>query len=255
MLLCFDIGNTNTVIGCFEGEVLKAEIRISSSRERTSDEYSSLVLTLLNQKVQILPESVSAAIISSVVPPLTPVFSSLIEELFKVTPLIVGSGIKTGISIRVAEPASVGADRIVNALAARELFGSPALVVDFGTATSFDYVSSKGEYEGGAIAPGIQLSLDALARNTAKLPRIEIAWPKTIVGKNTISAMQSGTVVGYLCMVDGLIERFEKEVGPIKHVIATGGLGRLFTDHSARIDSYEAHLTLQGLRLIAALNQ
>jgi type III pantothenate kinase len=255
MLLCFDIGNTNTVIGCFQDDVLKAEIRISSSRERTSDEYSSLVLTLLNQKVQILPESVSAAIVSSVVPPLTPVFTSLIEELFKVTPLIVGSGIKTGISIRVAEPTSVGADRIVNALAARELFGSPALVVDFGTATSFDYVNSKGEYEGGAIAPGIQLSLDALARNTAKLPRIEIAWPKNIVGKNTISAMQSGTVVGYLCMVDGLIERFEKEVGEIKHVIATGGLGRLFTEHSSKIHRYEAHLTLQGLRLIAALNQ
>jgi type III pantothenate kinase len=254
MLLCFDIGNTNTVIGCFEADVLKAEIRISSSRERTSDEYSSLVLTLLNQKVQILPESVSAAIISSVVPPLTPVFSKLIEDLFKVTPLIVGTGIKTGISIRVAEPTSVGADRIVNALAARELFGSPALVVDFGTATSFDYVSDKGEYEGGAIAPGIQLSLDALARNTAKLPRIEIAWPKMVVGKNTISAMQSGTVVGYMCMVDGLIERFEKEVGPIKHVIATGGLGRLFTEHSAKIHRYEAHLTLMGLRLIAVLN-
>lgn len=255
MLLCFDIGNTNTVIGCFDGDVLKGEIRISTSRERTMDEYSSLVLTLLTQKVQAAPSAFTTAIISSVVPPLTPVFTSLIEDLFKIKPLIVGPGIKTGIAMRVSEPASVGADRIVNSIAVRELFGSPALVVDFGTATSFDYVNKSGEYEGGAIAPGIHVSLDSLARNTAKLPRIEVAWPKTIVGKNTIAAMQSGTVVGYLCMVEGLIKRFEDEVGEIKHVVATGGLGGLFTEHSKRISRYEPDLTLQGLKIIAQLNK
>ncbi len=255
MLLCFDVGNTNTVIGCFDGEALKGEIRISTSRERTIDEYSSLVLTLLTQKVQAKPTAFNAAIISSVVPPLTPVFTTMVEDLFGIKPLIVGPGIKTGLAMRVSEPASVGADRIVNSVAVRELFGAPALVVDFGTATSFDYVNKSGEYEGGAIAPGIHVSLDSLARNTAKLPRIEVAWPKTIVGKNTIAAMQSGTVVGYLCMVEGLIARFEEEIGEIKHVVATGGLGGLFTEHSKRISRYEPNLTLHGLRLIAQLNK
>jgi type III pantothenate kinase len=253
-LVCFDIGNTNIVIGCFENQKLLGEVRISSSRERTVDEYSALTLSLLAHRLKGGEKKIDSAIISSVVPPLTPVFVRVVEELFSVVPRIVGTGIKTGIALKVQEPVSVGADRIVNAVAARELFGTPALVVDFGTATSFDFVNAKGEYEGGAIAPGPQLALDSLARNTAKLPRIEMAWPTAMVGKNTVTAMQIGSVVGYLCMVDGLIERIEQEVGAMKHIIATGGLGRLFSEHSKKLTTYHPTLTLEGLRIIANNN-
>lgn len=253
MLLCFDIGNTNVVVGCFQGEELCAEIRISSTRDRTIDEYTDLLLSLLERRIGT-PLKISTSIISSVVPPLTPIFASVIRDHFKHEPLIVGPGIKTGIAIKVNDPSSVGADRIVNAVAVRELFGTPALVVDFGTATSFDFVNQQGVYEGGAIAPGIGISIDSLVRNTAKLPRIEITWPDSIIGKTTTAAMQSGSVVGYLSLVDGLIERFEAEVGPLQHVVATGGLGKLFAKHSKKIKEYDPYLTLRGLKIIAEMN-
>ncbi|MBX7137017.1 MAG: type III pantothenate kinase [Oligoflexia bacterium] len=254
MLLVIDIGNTNIVVGCFEGSQLLHQFRLKTDTGRTVDEYEASLFTLLDRH---LPPGwkFSKCIISSVVPPLTPDIERLVEERLKIKTLVVGPGIKTGISIRTADPTQVGSDRVINSLAARELFGAPSLVVDFGTATSFDYVNKAGEYEGGIIAPGLMIALDSLVKNTAKLPRIELAWPKTIVGKSTVAAMQSGALVGYVCMVDGLIDRIIAEVGKFENIIATGGLGAVVTSHSARISKYDPHLTLKGLQLVAALNE
>lgn len=257
MLLVFDIGNTNTVVGAFAGDRLVLEFRLKSDAERTADEYEVNIVSLIAQRFErqlAQTPKFSASIISSVVPPLTPLFVSAVRNLYGIEPMVVGPGVKSGIAIKVADPASVGADRIVNALAAKELFGAPVLVVDFGTATSFDYVSAEGSYEGGAIAPGLMVALESLVQRTAKLPKIDLQWPKTVVGKNTVQAMQSGTLVGYVCMVDGLIERIFAEVGAIPTVVATGGLGRLVAEYSKRISRYEEHLTLTGLRLIAERN-
>jgi len=253
MLLAFDIGNTNVVVGCFQGDELKAEFRLKTDTGRTVDEYASTLVTLMERNFG-KDFVVSTAIISSVVPPLTPDFSRMVKQLFSIDALVVGPGIKTGIAIKISEPTSVGADRIVNSVAVRELYGTPALVVDLGTATSFDYVNSHGEYEGGIIAPGVKTSLEALVSKTAKLPRVELVWPKTVVGKGTVPAMQSGAVIGYQCLVDGLIGRIIDEVGPIPHIIATGGLGRLFSENSKIVKKYDPHLNLQGLRLIARMN-
>jgi type III pantothenate kinase len=156
--------------------------------------------------------------------------------------------------IRIPEPSAVGADRIVNAVAAKTLFGSPALVIDFGTATSFDYVDAQGSYQGGIIAPGPNVALESLVRNTAKLPRIELAWPRTVIGNGTVPAMQSGAVLGYFCLVEGLIQKVIEEVGPIPHIVATGGLGRLFSERSQVIKTYDPHLTMKGMRIIAEMN-
>lgn len=253
MLLVIDIGNTNIVVGVYEGDNLAAELRFKSDSSRTVDEYAALILPSLRAKFK-QDVKFSKCIISSVVPLLTPVICKLIEEFFEVTPLLVGPGIKTGLQIKVHEPASVGADRIVNSLAAKKLFGNPVIVVDFGTATSFDFVNKDGDYEGGIIAPGLNLSLDSLVKNTAKLPSIDIVWPKTVIGKNTTAAMQAGVVMGYVCMVDGLIEMMLKESGPVNKIVATGGLGELITKHSKSITAYDKHLTLFGLKLLSDLN-
>ena len=253
MLLCFDIGNTNIVIGCFKGDALAFEFRLKTEAGRTIDEYSVLLSTLITSKLGGSPKF-SGAVICSVVPPITQDIVTLVKDAFGVEPLVIGPGIKTGVRIKATEPTAVGADRIVNAVAVRELHGAPAIVVDFGTATTFDLVGKDGDYEGGIIAPGIGISMEALVRNTAKLPRIELAWPNSVVGKNTVSAMQSGAVVGYMCLVDGLIDRIVAEVGPIQHFVATGGLGRLFTEHSKRLTTFDPHLTLKGMRIIAGLN-
>ncbi len=254
MLLAFDIGNTNIVVGCFNAEKLLFEIRLKNDAGRTVDEYRAVLGPLFAQH---LGEGYkfSQCVISSVVPPVTPDIVRLTQEMLGVPALVVGPGVKTGLAVKVHEPSSVGSDRVVNAVAAKHLFGCPALVIDFGTATSFDLLSAEGNYEGGVIAPGVGISLDSLVRNTAKLPRIELAWPKSTVGKSTVGAMQSGAVLGYLCLVDGLVNKIIEEVGPIQHIIATGGLGKLFSEHSSTIKHYDAHLTLKGLRIIAELNQ
>lgn len=253
MLLVFDIGNTNIVAGAFQGKVLACEVRIKTDPGRTIDEYRAIIVTLLKEK---LGDDIkfSASIISSVVPTLTPLVATLVKETFKIEAALVGPGIKTGLQIKINEPASVGADRVVNAVAAKAMYGSPAIVVDFGTATSFDVLSKEGNYEGGIIAPGIMISLEALARRTAKLPSIELVWPKTVLGKSTVHAMQSGSLVGYVCMVDGLIAKLRAEIGGVEHVIATGGLGSLISQHSSEIKIYEKDLTLQGLRTLAEIN-
>lgn len=253
MLLTIDLGNTNIVFGGFEEKELIFQFRLKTETGRTVDEYSAILLTLLAQQSAI-KRSFSKAIVCSVVPPLTPVVIELVRRIGKVEPLVVGPGIKTGLLINLAEPASVGSDRVVNAVAAKELFGCPALVVDFGTATSFDYISAKGAYEGGAIAPGALGALDSLVRSTAKLPRIELNWPKSVIGKSTVAAMQVGTVIGYSNLVDGLIKDIQAEVGPIAHIVATGGLGEMFATHSHIIKAYDEHLTLKGMRIIADMN-
>ncbi len=253
MLLVFDIGNTNVVVGAFEGDKLAFEFRFRSETGRTQDEYAVMLLTLLERKMS-RDARFTQCVISSVVPPLTPEIQTLVRELFNIEPLIVGPGIKTGLSIKIPDPAQVGADRVVNAVAVKALYGCPAVVVDFGTATSFDYVAADGNYYGGIIAPGATGALDSLVRNTAKLPRIELSWPQKIVGNSTVTAMQSGAVVGYACLIDGLIEKIVQEVGPLAHVVATGGLGRLFAEHCPRIQIYDPNLTLQGMRIIAGMN-
>jgi len=253
MLLVIDIGNTNIVLGVFKGEELVKQLRIKTDTARTEDEYASTIFSLLNLN---LGENYKfdKAIICSVVPALTPMMLALVEDHLKTKVIVIEPGIKTGVSILIDEPRSVGADRIVNAAAVKALYGSPALVIDFGTATTFDYVGVDGSYMGGAIAPGISTALNALVRNTAKLPQIELVWPASVVGRNTVTAMQSGILVGYVCMVDGMVDLVNAEKGEVKHVIATGGLGGIISQHSKRIQLYDPALTLQGMRIIADLN-
>lgn len=249
-VLALDIGNTNIVVGCFEGEKLTDQFRLKTDHDRTFDEYRALFRILLGTE----PRRFEQCVVSSVVPPITAELTRVARNFCDSEPLVVNPGIKTGIRVLTQDPASVGADRIVNCLAAHKLFGENGLVIDFGTATTFDIVGPGGDYCGGAIAPGPRLALDALVKNTAKLPRVEFAWPKSVVGKSTISAMQSGVVVGYACMIEGMINRLSAEVGRFNFVIATGGLGRLFAEHLECINSYEPHLTLVGMREIARLN-
>lgn len=253
MLLALDVGNTNTVIGCFRGSELVLERRLKTDRERTIDEYEALIFGLLERNLG-RELSFSQCVISSVVPPVTPDLVRLMKRSLKIEPLLVGPGLKTGLQIRVGDPSTVGADRVTNAVAVKTLYGAPAIVVDFGTATSFDVVSRDGSYEGGVISPGLRISIDALVERAAKLPTIELSWPKTVVGKSTTAAMQSGAVMGYVCMVDGVIDQIVREVGQVDHIIATGGIGKLMAKHSSRIQAYEPHLTLKGLQILAQLN-
>lgn len=253
MLLCFDIGNSHTVIGGFASEELAFEFRIKTDAGRTVDEYRALMHSLLRERFAG-GINFSRCVVSSVVPEVTGAVVNLVKTAYEIEPLVVGPGIRTGMPLNVYDPSSVGADRVVNALAAREKYGTPVLAVDFGTATSFDYVGPEGTYEGGLIAPGLRGTLESLVRTTSKLPFIETAWPKSLIGKGTVEAMQAGTVVGYVCLVDGLIERVCEEVGPIKHVVATGGYGEVCASHSRRLTGFDAQLTLQGLRIIAERN-
>ena len=253
MLIAFDIGNTNIVGGVFAGSDLKYEFRLKTDAGRTVDEYRALIQPLLDRALET-GYRIDRAIIASVVPPVTPSIVRVAQECFGLEPLQVGPGVKTGLSIKTTDPAAVGADRVVNAVAAKELYGLPALIIDFGTATSFDYVDEQSNYQGGIIAPGLISASDALVRNTAKLPKIELVWPKSVVGKSTVTAMQAGTVVGYLCLVEGLVARVVSEVGPIRHIIATGGLGRLMAEHSQVIQVYDGNLTLRGLEILARMN-
>jgi len=253
MFLAFDIGNTNIVIGAFKGETLIQELRLKTDPGRTLDEYGALIITLLTQKLGVGFKFKSAAI-CSVAPPVTPGIAEFVRRNLEIEPLIIDPDTKTGVPIHISEPSSVGADRIVNVVAAKKYYGCPALVIDFGTATSFDLVGPAGAFEGGIISPGVMTALEGLVRNTAKLPRIELVWPQSLIGKSTVAAMQVGAVAGYCYMVDGLIDGIEAEIGPIPHIIGTGGLGAVFTKHSKRIKHYDPYLTLQGIRLVAEMN-
>lgn len=254
MLLVIDIGNTNIVLGVFQEKELLVHWRISTRREATTDEYAVLTKSLF-QSSGIDPKGVKAAVLSSVVPPLTATLEEMVRQSFQLSPLLVEPGIKTGMSILYDNPKEVGADRIVNAVAAFEKYGGPAIIVDFGTATTFDAISAKGEYMGGAIAPGIGISAEALFQRAAKLPRIDIVKPKGVIGKNTVSSMQAGIFYGYLSLVDGIVERMKAELGGRAVVVATGGLAHLILAESRTVDYVDHLLTLFGLRIIYERNE
>jgi len=249
MLLAVDVGNTHTVLGLYEGERLVHDFRVESAKGKTVDEYHVLLHTLLGV-AGLSRRDVTASILASVVPALSDTFVEAVDRAFDHEMLVVGPGMKTGMPILYENPREVGADRIVNAVAAFERFAEAAIVVDFGTATTFDCISGKGEYLGGAIAPGIQISANALFSNAAKLPRAEIAMPPRAVGRNTVHSMQSGIMFGYVALVDGLVERLRSEMGGTTHVIATGGLAPMFEAESRTIEHVDEFLTLEGLRIL-----
>ena len=253
MLLAVDIGNSNIVVGVFDGEELKASWRMATDVRRHTDEYAALNMSLLAHH-QVAMNHIQSGIISSVVPPLTPTFEQLFQRYFQVTPIVVGAGTKTGMRILYENPRQVGADRVAHAVAAYRLYGGPAIVVDFGTATVFDAIDENGDYLGGAIAPGIALAGEALFSQTS-LPRVEIERPKQAIGRNTIASMQAGLFFGYVGLIEGLVGRFQKELGGGAKVVATGGMADRIGSETAVVDIVDHDLVLVGLRLLFDLNQ
>lgn len=254
MLFCLDIGNTNIVMGLYEGDELRQHWRISTDAHKMPDEYAVLLWNLFAQAGYAL-DQVEGTILASVVPPLTGVFQEVCLGLFGRPALVVDAGIKTGVRIRYDNPREVGADRVANAVAVYRFYGGPACVVDFGTATTFDAISRAGDYLGGAIAPGVHVSAEALYRATAKLPRIDVTRPPSVIGRNTVQSMQSGVFFGYVGLVEGMVARFRAELGDDLRVIATGGLAELVAAETQVIQSVDPWLTLKGLRIIWELNR
>lgn len=255
MILVFDVGNTNIVLGVYEGKNLIHHFRLSTDRNKTSDEYGMLIYNMVKYKGLNIND-IEAVVISSVVPSLMYSLQAMSIKYMNIEPLIVGPGIKTGINIQIANPKEVGADRIVNAVSAYRKYGGPLIVVDFGTATTFCAISGEGNYLGGVITPGLKISSDALAQRTAKLPKVELKKPDTVIGKNTVSSMQSGLIYGYVGLVDYLVTKMKSEFKEeVKHVIATGGLSSLIASDSTTIDKIDKMLTLDGLRMIYDMNK
>jgi type III pantothenate kinase len=254
MLLVIDVGNSNIVLGVYEGTVLLRSWRLSTDKSRTSDEYAVFLRSLFAQ-AGLDFSAVKASIISSVVPPLTGVMEAMSNDIFNLVPYVVGPGIKTGMKILYDNPGEVGADRIVNAVAGFEKHKCPLVIIDFGTATTFDYVNAKGEYCGGAIAPGLAISVEALFQRASKLPRIDIVKPPHVIAKNTINSMQAGIFFGYTGLVDGIVEQIRSETNEDFKVIATGGLSALIAPESKTIDEVDENLTLDGLRILYEINR
>lgn len=254
MLLVFDVGNTNIVLGVYKGKELVSNWRIATDKQKTSDEYGVLINDLFKYEDMNFSE-VSAVIISSVVPDVMHSLENFSRKYCKKEPLVVGPGIKTGINIKYENPQQVGADRIVNAVGAMEKYGTPLVVIDFGTATTFCAVSDKGEYLGGSIVPGVKISMDALFQKASKLPKVEIIKPKGVIGKNTVWAMQSGIFFGYAGLVDNIVNMMKSELGDDTKVVATGGLASLICAETKTVDHVDKFLTLDGLRIIYGRNK
>lgn len=254
MLLAIDIGNTKIALGVFREEELLATWRLATDVAKTADEYAVLLLSLLGR--ESLPESqIKEAVLCSVVPPATSIFEELCQHYFGTIPLIVAAGVKTGVRISIDNPRELGTDRVVNAVAAHHLYGGPVIVIDFGTATSFDAVSAEGDYLGGVISPGMAIAAEALYKYTAQLPRVELVRPKRAIGRSTITAMQSGIIFGYVGLVEGVVARMRQELGGSARVVATGGLAETIARETPVVEVVNPHLTLIGLRLIHELNQ
>jgi type III pantothenate kinase len=254
MLLAIDVGNTESVIGVFDGENLSWHWRMATVRERTADELALLYGGFLEQRGLSFSRQITGVVIASVVPDQTQSLREMVRRYFHFAPVVLEPGVKTGISILTDNPREVGADRIANAVAAFAKYGGPCIVVDFGTATTYDAVSDKGEYLGGVIAPGLQISAQALFSATARLPRVELTETRTVIGKNTVESVQSGLLYGTAAEVDGLVERMQKELGGDAVVIATGGLAVVVVGVAESIDHHDPWLTLEGLRLIFEKN-
>lgn len=255
MILVVDIGNTNIVLGIYQNRELAYHFRLSTTRQSTVDEYGVMIFNLFRMS-NISVKDIEGVIISSVVPPLVNIFEEMCQKFLYKTPLVVGPGIKTGLNLRYENPREIGADRIVNAVAAVNQYKGPLVVVDFGTATTFDCIDDKGNYLGGAIVPGIGIATEALYQRASKLPRIELEKPKKVIGRNTVHAMQAGIIFGYAGQVDGIVERIKLEMeAPDLKVVATGGLAELIASETRCIQEINSMLTLEGLRLIYERNQ
>lgn len=249
MLVAFDIGNTNITLALFDKDKIVGNYRLTTKMNRTSDEYGFMFISFLNAS-HIQVTDIEDVIVSSVVPKIMHSFTNAILKYLHHEPVIIGPGIKTGISIKSDNPASVGADRIVDAAGAYYTYGGPTLVIDFGTATTFDYVNEKGEFLYGVTAPGLEICAQALSSQAAQLPEIQIVKPDTILAKNTVKSMQAGVVYGYIGLTENIIKQVKKEIGTPMKVIATGGLGRIVAQETSLIDLYDSDLTFKGLYLI-----
>lgn len=254
MLMTIDIGNTNISLGVYEGKELGPCWRVATDHNRMPDEYGLQIDGLLKHE-NLTPGDITGVCMASVVPGLTGVFLQACREYLNLEPLVVDAGVKTGVNILYETPKSVGADRIVDAVAVQHLYGGPACVVDFGTGTTFDAISAEGDYLGGAIAPGIGIAADALFQRAAKLPRVDLITPPSVIGRNTPHAIQSGLIFGYVGLVEGMVARFREELGPDMKVISTGGLTEIIARETDVIDIVAPWLTLDGLRIIWDMNQ
>jgi type III pantothenate kinase len=254
MLLTIDVGNTNITMGLYSGSELGPRWRLATVHERMPDEYGLQFLGLLSHSGHS-PEAITGICLASVVPPLTGKIVEACQKYIEIEPLVVDTGVKTGVRIRYEDPKAVGADRVADAAAVQHLYGGPACVVDFGTATTFDGISRDGDYLGGAIAPGIGIASEALFKQTAKLPRVDLHRPPAAIGRNTVHAMQSGLLFGYASMVEGMVARFRKELGVEMKVIATGGLAEIIARETDVLKIIAPWLTLDGLRIIWDLNR
>ena len=254
MILVFDVGNTNMVVGVYQEDKLLTHWRIRTDTLRTCDEYGMIIKALFDYQ-QIEMKKVKAVVISSVVPSLMAELEGLSHKYFSCRPLVIGPGIKTGLAIKYENPREVGADRVVNAVAAYHKYGGPLIIVDFGTATTFCVVNEQGEYLGGAIAPGIVVASEALVAKAAKLPRVELVKPRTLIGRNTVASMQAGIIYGFVGQVEGIINRMKKEIEGRCKVVATGGLAKVIAQETDAIEIVDDFLTLEGLHLIYEINR